>query len=86
MPKGKQVKSKKVPPPPKPVDVNEASDSDSDDSVSSGFLTKTHLEESHEAPNQSQAESASAGTSKPDNSKPPLLSRDPKSSSREPTS
>jgi len=86
MPKGKQVKSKKVTPPTKPDDETDASDSDSDDSVISGFLTKTPLEESHEAPNQSQPESASAGTSKPDISKPPLLSQDPKSSSREPDS
>ena len=73
MPKGKQVRSKKVSPPPKPVDETDASDSDSDESVSSGFLTKTHLEESH-------------ADAEPDNSKPPLLSRDPKSASREPSS
>ena len=43
---GKQlkVKNKKVPSP-KPVDETEA-DTDSDDSVSSGFLTRTNLEES----------------------------------------
>ena len=94
MPKGKQIKNKKVSPPPKPVD--ETDDSDSDDSVSSGFLTiPHHLEESQADPNQSQVQTSTTGTSEglvsvlqPDNSKskPPLLSRDPKSASRESSS
>ena len=58
-------------------------DTDSDDSVSSGFLTRTNLEESQTGSKsrQSHEESNSAHKSAP----PPLLSRDPRSASREPS-
>lgn len=81
MVRGKQLKVKKVPSP-KPVDETTA-DTDSDDSVSSGFLTRTNLEESQTGSKsrQSQEESNSAHMSAP----PPLLSREPRSASREPS-
>ena len=88
MARGKQVKSKKAsPPPPHLVDETSAQDSDSDDSVSSGFLTKTHLEESHAAPSQPNLTSSTTGSSKnpvsnlQSSTKSPLLSRNTKYSS-----
>jgi len=79
MVRGKQLKVKKVPSP-KPVDETTA-DTDSDDSVSSGFLTRTNLEESQTGSKsrQSQEESNSAHKS----ALPPLLSREPRTALRE---
>ena len=90
MAKGKQVRSKKASPPPSPPPIDEtaAQDSDSDDSVSSGFLTQSHIEESHAAPSQSNLKTTiTESTENPvsnfesSNKNPPLLSRDPSRSS-----
>jgi len=74
---GKQLKGKKALATLQPVNETEA-DTDSDDSVSSGFLTRTNIEES-----QSKTHSLSADQQ---SNVPPLLSRDPKSASREASS
>ena len=77
MVRGKQLKGKKALPTPQPVNKTEA-DTDSDDSVSSGFLTRTNIEESQSKTNDANADQQSKV--------PPFLSRDPKSASRESSS